>query len=434
MTKQTFNTHIYDKVAEYVLSYFATYSKYPSFADVSKKFSISKDDAKLYSLIAQNRDGLELYTDFELKENLYKAEARTQRFMDSNRILRKGIREYNRLPNAIEEMQREMNILLTSYRFHSPVSGTNKQELFKILGDELTGVGIIHISDPHLNELVRMAGINIFDMTRASKMFRKLATYAIWSFKQHGFKKVLVICTGDILNSDRRIDEKLNMATNRMKAKFIAIDLFRAMLIDLSTHFDNIYFAGVTGNESRVLEELGWSEIMTTDNYDYDVYKTLEYLFAGHPKIHIIEQDDYTEYPIKIAGQWWLLVHGNTKTLQGDVEKGVIQMVGKWANHGYEIAFIIFGHLHYTRIGDHFARGGSMVGANAYSNRALELITKSSQLLHYAFSNGDIFNQRIDLTNVDSTQGYKYNKELESYNPKSMLKTKAGRTILEIKI
>ncbi|HUT79559.1 MAG TPA: hypothetical protein VMZ29_00030 [Candidatus Bathyarchaeia archaeon] len=429
-----FNKETYGKVASFVLTYQAQYDKNPTLRHIAKDLKISRDDARLYAIYVFNKEELQLYTDEELKIALQKESARVQRFMDSNRILRKIEREHIRLPNAIEANQIAMLELLQKYQYKNPISAKSKAELFSTLGDIMSGVGIIHISDPHINELVKLAGINIYDIPRASKMLKKFITQAILDFKAAGFRKVLVVCTGDIINSDRRIDEKLSMATNRMKAKFIAIELFRAALIDLSHHFDNIYFAGVTGNESRIGEELGWNELITTDNYDYDVYKALEYLFAGHPKIHILEQDNYTEYPISVAGQWILLTHGMQRTLQGDVEKGVIQMTGKWSDYGYKIAFILFGHLHYTRIGDHFARGASWVGANAYSANALQLITKSSQLLHFIYSNGDIYNKRIDLTNVDDVIGYPYNKELESYNSKSKMKTRDGRTILEIKV
>jgi hypothetical protein len=428
-----FSKDIYGRVTSFVLSYLEEEEKYPSYAETSRELGISWDDAKLYSTIIENKEELNLHTDNELRQALAESNASRQNYMDKNRILRKDIREYDRMPNAIKENQKEMIKLLKQEQFHDPSSATSRAGLFKLLGDSLGGVGIIQISDPHLNELVKLAGINIFNIGRASKMFRKLTTYAIWTFKQHGFKQVLVASTGDILNSDRRVDEKLSMAANRTKAKFIAIDLIQAMLRDLANHFDAVHFAGVTGNETRVADELGWSELMVTDNYDYDIYKTLEYQFASHPKIHVFEQDNYAEYPILINGQWWLLIHGHSKVVQGDVEKGIIQLTGKWSDHGYKIAFVLLGHLHYTRIGDHFARGGSMVGANAYSNRALELITKSSQLIHFVFDNGDIFNQRIDLTNVDNVTPYNWNKELESYNPKSRLKTKQGRTILEIR-
>jgi len=300
----------------------------------------------------------------------------------------------------------------------------------------MDNTGIIQLSDWHLNELVNIAEVNQFDMHKASQMLRKLVTYSIFKWKSIGIRKILVVSTGDLLNSDRRIDEKLHMATNRTKATFIAIELLRAILLDLSNHFEKVYFAGVTGNETRVSDELGWSELMMTDNYDYSIYKTIEYLFLDHKNVHIIDQSQYgyIEVPICVSGKWILLTHGHSRALQGNVEQGVIQVTGRWSDHGYKIAFILFGHLHYTRIGDHFARGASLVGANAYSNKALQLITKSAQNIHTVYENGDIFNERIDLSNVQGIKGYDFNEDLIAYNVKSESKTREGTGIHKIVI
>lgn len=434
MAKNTFNIDKYHKVFSIVWACNQTGHELPTYAELARKYEISAEEAKMYSLIAQNKDYLNLSTDEDLRDALIMKSKQLQSCRDTSRLLRKDVREHDRVPNAIQEANKAQLDILRKYQYHDPISVSSKADRINLLGDPLTGVGIIQISDAHFNEQVALDGINIFNFERASKMLRKLVTTAIIDFKHAGFRKVLVACTGDLLNSDRRIDELLQNATNRTKAKFIVVDLLQQVLKDLSNEFDDVYFAGVTGNESRVGQDLGWSEIMATDNYDYDIYKTLAFLFAGHPKVHVLEQDNYMEYPVAVCGQWILLTHGTQRTLQGDVEKGVIQMCGKWADSGYMISFILFGHLHYTRIGDHFARSGSFVGANAYSNRALQLITKSSQLLHFIYGNGDIFNKRIDLTNVDNVVPYLYNKDLESYNSKSKLKTREGRTILEIKI
>jgi len=43
---------------------------------------------------------------------------------------------------------------------------------------------------------------------------------------------------------------------------------------------------------------------------------------------------------------------------------------------------MLFGHYHSCRIGDNFARGGSLSGANGYSDKFLEMSTKASQNIH----------------------------------------------------
>jgi hypothetical protein len=266
-------------------------------------------------------------------------------------------------------------------------------------------------------------------------MVRKLTDYAKYKFDSLGMSKIVVKSTGDLVNSDRRFDEKIHMATNRVKASFVAYELIRAMLLDLAHHFDKVLFVGVTGNESRVDEELGWSELMMTDNYDFSIYRQLFYQFENNARIHVPKQESYVEYILEIAGNTCLVTHGHQRTLSGgDVEKGVIQMVGKWAARGYNIDHIFFGHKHYSRAGDHFTRNASLPGANAYSNNALQLITKAAQMLHTFYENKDIYTERVSLDNIEGVTPYPYDRDLEAYNAKSLLKTKPGRTIFQIKI
>ncbi len=430
-----FNKQDYANAASFILEYRVKAKKDPSTTDISRYCNISWDDAKLYSIIVNERKELNLYTDDELMAALNTKSAQLQKCRDTSRLLRKDVREFDRLPNALEVMNEELVKIMRSYKPVFQLGDTNKKGWFKDFASTLDKVGGIHIGDWHLNEIIQIIGLNSFDMETASKMVRKLIDYAKFKFLSIGINKVAVLATGDFLNSDRRYDEKIHMATNRTKATFIAFEIMRAMLIDLASRFDQVLFVGVTGNESRVDEELGWSELMMTDNYDYSIYGMLAYHFENHPKIHVPRQESYVEYPLNIAGNEILLTHGHQRVLSGgDVERGAINMVGKWTVRGRMIDHILFGHKHYSRAGDHFTRVASLPGANAYSDTALQLITKSAQMLHTFYSNKDIFTERVDLNNLDGIRPYPYNKDLEAYHAKSLLKTRPGTTIFQVRI
>jgi len=433
--KINFSETLFDKIAEYILVTHASTNNYPTYSAIAELFQVSMDEARLYSFPVINRKGFKLYTDEELRNELQYQTSRTQRFMDTNNKLRKDRREHDRLPNMLEVMNEEMIKIMRSYEPVYKPSDANKTNWFKDFASPLHKVGGIQIGDWHINELIQIMGLNHFDIETASKMVRKLTDYAKFKFESLGITKVVVLAVGDFVNSDRRYDEKMHMATNRTKASFICFELIRAMLLDLANSFEQVLFVGVTGNESRVDEELGWDELMMTDNYDYSIYKQLGYHFENHSNIHVPEQDSYVEYVINVAGSWVLVTHGHQRTLSGgDVEKGVIQMVGKWAARGYNIDHIMFGHLHYSRAGDHFTRSASLPGANAYSNNALQLITKSAQMVHTFFENKDLFTERVDLNHLEGITPYPYNKDLEAYHAKSLLKTKPGTAIFQVRI
>ena len=229
--------------------------------------------------------------------------------------------------------------------------------------------------------------------------------------------------TGDLLNSDRRLDELLAQATNRSKATFIAVRLIELMLLDLNEDF-NVTVVSVTGNESRVGKDVAWNDIVATDNYDFTIFNILEYLFRGSKGIQFIKNADPLEQVVKVNGKNILLIHGNQRRFKPNPEAGVQSIKGKYAARGIIINFIIFGHLHSALIGDMYARGSSLVGANEYSDRGLQLNSRASQNIHIVYSRDRIDSIKIDLQDVTGVEGYDIKRELEAYKAKSSDKEK----------
>ena len=366
--------------------------------------------------------GVVLSVDEELVIENVKLAKQKQKFADTNRIERKSFREHARLENALAEYSEEILKLLKRYKFSSVVP--------KHTSSKVDSAGIFHIADLHLNELVDLP-FNKYNFEIASKRLQMNVDIAKKMFNAWGIKKVLVAMTGDLLNSDRRLDELLNQATNRSQASFLAVDLLKSVLLDLSQDF-TLSVASVSGNESRMKDEPGWSKILLTDNYDFTIFNFLNMLLLDTPIVFY--QGDPAEQVVRIAGKNILLIHGEQRTLLSNVERGVIQLCGKHASKGETIDFVIFGHLHYARIGDHFARSSSMVGANAYSDIGLQLVSKASQNIHIITEAGQLHSMKIDLQNADAYPGYKFSKVLEAYNPKSASKVQHRRTIMEIVI
>ena len=74
-----------------------------------------------------------------------------------------------------------------------------------------------------------------------------------------------------------------------------------------------------------------------------------------------------------------------------------------------------------------------MVGANDYSEKALNLSGRASQNLYVFYNNGNRDGIKVDLQNV-TNKGYNIKISLEAYNPKSFQKLIPKSTILEINI
>ena len=71
-----------------------------------------------------------------------------------------------------------------------------------------------------------------------------------------------------------------------------------------------------------------------------------------------------------------------------------------------------------------------MVGANDYSEKALNLSGRASQNCYIFYENGNRDGSKIDLQNYGN--GYDIQLSLESYNAKSSSKLNQGTTIFKV--
>lgn len=347
-----------------------------------------------------------------------------QRAQDTNRIERKAFREFARFENAVGAICTDIRSLLRKYRPHL---GTVKHKSKKN-----SAVGVIQFSDIHFNECV-MIESNTYDFTVASKRIKKHVDAAMKYFETADVQNVLVALTGDMLNSDRRLDELLQNSTNRARAVFLAVDIMQQAIRHLNQKY-NVSVASITGNESRIPDDIGWVDSIASDNYDYIINGMLDAMLSGSPGIRFISGDP-TELVVNVAGMHLLILHGHGAAgKKADFAGSMQKVVGRYAANGIKIDFILSGHTHETCIADRFARSASVVGANDYSEKALNLSGRASQNCFLFYPNGSIDAMKVDLQNVDKLSGYPFNKDLEAYNAKSASKINDGNGVEIFKI
>ena len=274
--------------------------------------------------------------------------------------------------------------------------------------------GIFQLSDLHFNELISDLEENAYDFLVASKRLKKYTQEAIKHFKTYDIKKVLIAMTGDILGSDRRVDEKLNMATNRAKATIIGTFLIENVIRELNEHFE-IKIAMVCGNESRSFE-LGDSDMIFSDNYDFVLYNMLKMLFKDNLDM-FVDGDVYKKI-LKIKNKHIMMLHGHN--LKSNVETSIEKMIGQISsNNKITLDYIIFGHIHQCQISDFYARSSSLSGGNAYSSNKLQLVSRSSQNIHIV-SEHSLHSIKIDLQDTDGIEGYELYPGFEIQNKKKI--------------
>ena len=368
-----------------------------------------------------------------LQFNVRLAKAR-QAQADINRIERKAFREHARIENAVAAYTRELCARLDEQQFTKGIQLTSIPEG----GDSVL---IVQLSDLHFNEQVNLPS-NQYNFTIAAQRLRKLAQRVKQLGKSYGARKVVVACLGDFLNSDRRLDELLSNSTNRSRATLLAVDILRAFLLDLREQFElEVY--GITGNESRVNKELGWSDELATDSYDLMIYEILKRGFAGTEGINFCGFRA-NELLFEVMGRTFLCLHGHQ--IGANVQKSVQEITGKYAAQGITVDYTLFGHLHASAIGDYHARNASLVGSNAYSEAGLNFCSKAAQNVHIVTAApatdpkakqakpaaATIDGMKVDLQDVTGIEPYVFNREWEAYSPKSERKLHTPSVVYQV--
>lgn len=352
--------------------------------------------------------------DESVLDECVKLNKKNQKLQDLNRIKTKVFREGTRKENALEEYNKELIKLLKKESLGVKIKNHK---------DAQKATMVVQIADTHFNELVDIEG-NKYDFEIASKRLQKFASKIKGLSKFYKCKNILVAITGDLINSDRRLDELMSMATNRAKATFLGVHLLKHFILDLN-QVANIQVCCVTGNESRVEQELGWVNLISSNNYDFTIFEMLRLLL---PDIHFITGKPL-ELVVEIGGKNMLVIHGHQL---GKMDSNIVgRVISKYAQRGIIIDMIICGHLHETMIRDNICRSASLVGSNAYSDHALNLAGTAAQNI-YIFTEDGRHDIRIDLQETDKWEGYNIKKELSSYNAKSVNKTKKKETIFKI--
>jgi predicted phosphodiesterase len=339
-----------------------------------------------------------------------------QNFQDSNRIERKAFREWARIDTTLTEITKEFIHLLKQNSF------TISEQLPEKSFDESAGA-VIHLSDLHFNELVDLPH-NQYNYKVASQRLKTFADKCKGLIDHHNVHHAVIAITGDILNSDRRLDELMNNAGNRTQAMFVAVDLLQQFIRDIAS-VCRVSVVSVSGNESRVKDEHGMSDVMMTDNYDYAVHNILKHVLPDIP----FHSGDPAEIVFQVAGQNILACHGERFT--GNIEKEINSTIGRYAQRGTRVDYVIFGHTHSARIGDSHARCSSMVGSNTYAERGLNLIGRASQNIYFFYENGNRDGFKVDLQNPGCDL-YAYNRTLEAYNTKSKDKLHKGEVVFQV--
>ena len=389
---------LYEQHGSYLGAANALYASHPELAKPNTLRDYIKSEVKA------------IEPDLELLTETVKLAKGNQKLQDIQRIERKAFREHVRIENAVtaynesilEELKLHGRALSDCHRLSGPL-------------DPEAATIVVHLSDNHFNELVNLP-TNRFDFTVAAKRLQLLARKVKTYGRAVKAQRVVIFFGGDLMNSDRRLDELLAMSTNRARATLLAVHLYKQFINDLRSSFFIDCF-GVTGNESRAKENLGWVDVVATDSYDFTIYSMLKVIFDAQEdsalRFHEFQANDVV---FKIHNETFLGIHGHQ--INATDQKKVQAMIGKYAAKGIKITHILCGHIHATVVSDYVSRNASLVGSNAYSEEALGFVSKAAQNIHIVTPEG-LDGIKCDLQDVSGIEGYDIIEQLAEYNARS---------------
>ena len=344
------------------------------------------------------------------EERLVDLAAKAQKATDINAVIRKENRESYRLYNVLDATYQEYISLLSE----CPLA---KFDIVTRPATESNRVGILHASDLHMNEIIdpRESNGNCYDFTVASKRLQKYVAESKTIFNAMGVTQVYLFLTGDIINSDRRLSEKLVSATSQVRASLLATYLIQQVIIDLANDY-GVSVASVSGNESRIGEvDMDSCDVLSSNNWDYLIYNNLRMLFSGKPVEFIDSINNMQQVVTLDNGFNALLIHGNY--LKGAIsDKQIGVLLQQYAYKGIPIHGVFCGHIHSASVGDIVSRASSLCGGNSYSTNDLQFVSRASQNLYIVNKDKGYHGIKIDLQNAEEYKGYNIIEELERYH------------------
>ena len=366
----------------------------------------TKDIRNIYS-----RNNMSFYELERLQECNTRVRKEKLRITDKLNYERKAFDKDLRQINRLEELNEEFINKLQDLK---PIID-DCRALIKETDNE--DVLVASIGDWHLGEISAEFKHTGFDMEIASKRLKKYTDYIKNEIINKGYKKVVIMCGGDICNNVTLLSKRLQQTSNRAVTTIMAVILLQHFILDIYSVCPNIVFAGVGNNESRYDEDYFEDEYLITNCADFVVYNMLELLFSDIQTIKFLGGRN-CEKVVEINNQNILLSHGVVFG-KGDLDKAVQQAISRYAVKNVNIRYVLLSHIHCTRNSNFYSRHGSLVGGNAYSNTTLNLQTRASQNLLVVSKNGDINSIMVDLEDVDGICGYNISNEIKKFSLKS---------------
>jgi len=295
-----------------------------------------------------------------------------QKLLDHNRIIRKALRQNNRSYSVLEDLLGEL-----IDRIHEI-----DVECSFVYPEEIRDrEAIVTIEDVHLGEKITgpdTLGHNMYGFDVASKRLQKYAD-KIKDRLGNKVSNITIALMGDLINSDRRMDELLTNEGTVAESFIKAVQLLTAFILDLRSKY-NIKVVSVLGNESRMDSNIPMKDPI--NNFDFLIHKILSELLNNKNNILFYDIERNYEKLINVLGANILLIHGHTKLNWNDAVK-------KYNKIDKILHYMITAHFHTVSIKEQTSQGAALSGNNFYGAFGINDIADASQTVYLVEREGD---------------------------------------------
>ena len=350
----------------------------------------------------EREERIEEGTDYITKEYLRQKKV-IQRLRDENNALRSIERKEYRSEEEFESWKKNMFDLIRGSREEVWMDfAETEREEEKLAGEEgKKNIGFLVLSDWHIGKTVSLDG-NRFDFEEARKRLTRLSVNVIKYLKLYNISTLHIILLGDFIHAQHRRDMKSSAQYVEIESGIYCFHLIREFIESFRFSLNDIVISGVVGNESRFESNDFHTNInnVAKNSIDYMIYEMLKTNFEKIPEVTFnINGFNLFENVIHINNNFNILaIHGD-KIKHNQLDNEISKLKLKIFNERREyIDYVVLGHIHSTFITDKYARNASLVGADEYASRGLNIPESYVSQLFGVVKDKDIhlFSIRLD--------------------------------------
>ncbi len=228
----------------------------------------------------------------------------------------------------------------------------------KAVKGEVVESMLLHLSDWHLDEVVRAAnvfGLNEYNRVRADARADRIvrATVDIKTRLETGGYRIptlVVACNGDMVSGTIHEIERHTDGANIMTTAIRCGRLLGAKLRDLSAHFERVFVFGTSGNHGRLADAKKVQSKEPSRSWDYLVYQIARECLRDCPAVQF-EIPDAWAVLYELEGKLFYQGHGHfVKSWNSIPFYGISRMTSRLgavlAKYYRPIDYWLFGHFH----------------------------------------------------------------------------------------